>query len=187
MDTQEPINHTKLLRKWGYKFKHFLYTLFCVLGLRTARVVARDVHGIYAPWDSAPVSVGGVRVGGWPMACGGGGSKSSRYGPYGRAWSRPAARDGLWQGGGCFFGGQGFFFGGRGFFFGGQGGPAPAEAGIFFDKNSMRFWCPVGSWTPRPPPSKRPPAIPSLLTAIASRTSRRSFYIRHLGTHRPLR
>ena len=24
MDTQEPINHTKLLRKWGYKFKHFL-------------------------------------------------------------------------------------------------------------------------------------------------------------------
>jgi hypothetical protein len=21
---QEPINHTKLLRKWGYKFKHFL-------------------------------------------------------------------------------------------------------------------------------------------------------------------
>jgi hypothetical protein len=22
MDTQEPINHTKLLRKWGYKFKH---------------------------------------------------------------------------------------------------------------------------------------------------------------------
>ena len=24
MATQEPINHTKLLRKWGYKFKHFL-------------------------------------------------------------------------------------------------------------------------------------------------------------------
>ena len=25
MDTQEPINHTKLLRRaWGYKFKHFL-------------------------------------------------------------------------------------------------------------------------------------------------------------------
>jgi hypothetical protein len=24
MDTQEPINHTKLLHKWGYKFKHFL-------------------------------------------------------------------------------------------------------------------------------------------------------------------
>ena len=24
MDSQEPINHTKLLRKWGYKFKHFL-------------------------------------------------------------------------------------------------------------------------------------------------------------------
>jgi hypothetical protein len=35
-------------------------------------VVARDVHGIYAPWDSAPVSVDGVRVGGWPAACGGG-------------------------------------------------------------------------------------------------------------------
>ena len=24
MDTQEPINHTKLLRKSGFKFKHFL-------------------------------------------------------------------------------------------------------------------------------------------------------------------
>jgi hypothetical protein len=24
MDTEEPINHIKLLRKWGYKFKHFL-------------------------------------------------------------------------------------------------------------------------------------------------------------------
>jgi hypothetical protein len=24
MVTQEPINHTKLLGKWGYKFKHFL-------------------------------------------------------------------------------------------------------------------------------------------------------------------
>jgi hypothetical protein len=60
MDTQEPINHTKLLRKSGYKFKHFLSTFFCVLGLRTAPVVARDVHGIYAPWDSAPASVDGV-------------------------------------------------------------------------------------------------------------------------------
>jgi hypothetical protein len=27
-----------------------------VLGLRTAPVVAQDVHGIYAPWDSTPVS-----------------------------------------------------------------------------------------------------------------------------------
>jgi hypothetical protein len=24
IDTQDPINHTKLLRKWGYKFKHFV-------------------------------------------------------------------------------------------------------------------------------------------------------------------
>jgi hypothetical protein len=24
MDTEEPINHTKLLRKWGYKLKHFV-------------------------------------------------------------------------------------------------------------------------------------------------------------------
>jgi hypothetical protein len=24
MDTDEPINHTKLLRKWGYNFKYFL-------------------------------------------------------------------------------------------------------------------------------------------------------------------
>jgi predicted RNA-binding protein associated with RNAse of E/G family len=24
MDTDEPINHTKLLGKWGYKIKHFL-------------------------------------------------------------------------------------------------------------------------------------------------------------------
>jgi hypothetical protein len=47
-----------------------------VLGLRTAPVVARDVHGIYAPWDSAPVSVDGVWLGGWYVACGGGGSKT---------------------------------------------------------------------------------------------------------------
>ena len=26
--------------------------IFCVLGLRTARVVAHDFHGIYAPWNS---------------------------------------------------------------------------------------------------------------------------------------
>jgi hypothetical protein len=39
--------HAKLLRKSGYKFKP-------ALGLRTAPGVAQDVHGIYAPWDSAP-------------------------------------------------------------------------------------------------------------------------------------
>jgi hypothetical protein len=44
-------------------------------------VVARDVHGIYAPWDSAPVSVDGVWWGGWYVACGGGGSKTPVMGP----------------------------------------------------------------------------------------------------------
>jgi hypothetical protein len=47
-----------------------------VLGLRTAPVVARDVPGFYAPWDSAPVSVVGVWLGGWHVACGGRGSKT---------------------------------------------------------------------------------------------------------------
>jgi hypothetical protein len=49
-----------------------------VLGLRTAPVVAQDVHGIYAPWDSAPVSVDVVWLGGWYVACGGGGA-GARY------------------------------------------------------------------------------------------------------------
>jgi hypothetical protein len=44
-------------------------------------VVARHVHGIYAPWDSAPVSVDGVWLGGWYVACGGGGSKAPVMGP----------------------------------------------------------------------------------------------------------
>jgi hypothetical protein len=44
-------------------------------------VVARDVHGIYAPWDFAPVSVDGVWVGGWYAACGGGGPKTPVPGP----------------------------------------------------------------------------------------------------------
>jgi hypothetical protein len=52
-----------------------------VLGLRTAQVVARNVNGIYAPWDSAPVSVDGVWLGGWYVACGGGGSGSPVMGP----------------------------------------------------------------------------------------------------------
>jgi hypothetical protein len=52
-----------------------------VLGLRTAPVGARDVHGIYTPWDSAPVSVDGVWLGGWYVACGGGGSKTPVMGP----------------------------------------------------------------------------------------------------------
>jgi hypothetical protein len=43
--------------------------------------VARDVQGICAPWDSAPVSVGGVRLGGWYVACGGGGPKTPVPGP----------------------------------------------------------------------------------------------------------
>jgi hypothetical protein len=51
------------------------------LGLHTAPLVVRDVHGIYAPWDSAPVSVDGVWLGGWYVACGGGGSKSPVMGP----------------------------------------------------------------------------------------------------------
>jgi hypothetical protein len=50
-----------------------------VLGLRrTPPVVVRDVHGIYAPWDSAPVSVDGGWLGGGDVACcGGGGSTKS--------------------------------------------------------------------------------------------------------------
>jgi hypothetical protein len=81
LDNREPINHSKLLHYNGYNFKDFVWTFFCVLGLRTARVVARDAHGIYAPWDSAPVSVGGVWVGGWSVVFGGGGSKSPVMGP----------------------------------------------------------------------------------------------------------
>jgi hypothetical protein len=42
----------------------------------TAPVVARDVYGIYAPRDPAPVSFGGVWLGGWYVACGGGGAKT---------------------------------------------------------------------------------------------------------------
>jgi hypothetical protein len=55
------------------------------LRLRTAPVVARDVHGIYVPWDSAPVSVDGVWLGGWYVACGGGGSKTPVMGPTNKA------------------------------------------------------------------------------------------------------
>jgi hypothetical protein len=76
LDNREPINHSKLLHYSGYNFKYFVWTFFCVLGLRTARVVARDAHGIYAPWDSAPVSVGCVCVAGVDLSVvfGGGGS-----------------------------------------------------------------------------------------------------------------
>jgi hypothetical protein len=59
-----------------------------VLGLRTAPVVARDVHGIYDPWDSAPVSVDGVWLGGWYVACGDGGSKNPVM------WALPVHRPG---------------------------------------------------------------------------------------------
>jgi hypothetical protein len=36
---------------------------------------------LYAPWDSAPVSVDGVWLGDWHVPCGGGGSKSPVMGP----------------------------------------------------------------------------------------------------------
>jgi hypothetical protein len=43
--------------------------------------MARDVHGIYAPWDSAPVSVDGVWVVGLVHVMWGRGLGVFRYGP----------------------------------------------------------------------------------------------------------
>jgi hypothetical protein len=51
----------------------------CVLGLRTAPVVAWDVHSSYDPRDSAPVSIDGVWLGRWYVTC-------SSSGPFRRPW-----------------------------------------------------------------------------------------------------
>jgi hypothetical protein len=69
VDTDEPINHKPhqaaaqvrgaiILKIFS---EHFSASSACA---HAAVVVARDAHGIYAPWDSAPVSVDGVWVGG---------------------------------------------------------------------------------------------------------------------------
>jgi hypothetical protein len=65
-------------------------------------VVARDVHGIYAPWDSAHGWGVGMWLGGWYVACGDGGYKSpvsswallalSPQHARGREWHRPSGR-----------------------------------------------------------------------------------------------
>jgi hypothetical protein len=72
-EVHEPINHTKLLRELGYGF----ISASSVVGLRTAPVVARDLHWIYAPWDSAPghPAVGGLACGMRHAGAGAGGSK----------------------------------------------------------------------------------------------------------------
>jgi hypothetical protein len=70
---QEPINHTKLLRELRYKFKQFL-------GLGARRRWWPGMSTGFtppAPWDSAPMSVDGVWLRGWYVACGGGGVEIS--------------------------------------------------------------------------------------------------------------
>jgi hypothetical protein len=87
MDNREPINHTKLLHNNGTVIilktlsEHLSASSACARrgwwpGTRT---------GFTPPWDSAPVSVGGVWVGGWSgcgcSGAGSGGSKSPVMGP----------------------------------------------------------------------------------------------------------
>jgi hypothetical protein len=57
MDTDEPINHTKLLRKWGYKFKHFILNTFlpapvsCVYGRRSALGTSEGLPDVRSSGD----------------------------------------------------------------------------------------------------------------------------------------
>jgi hypothetical protein len=48
-------------------------------------LVCCGLHGIHAPWDSAPMPVDGVWLGGWYAACGGGWPETPVMGPTGEA------------------------------------------------------------------------------------------------------